>query len=125
MSSKLVTVTFNTHQSTAMVQFYNALGTNLQVQRVDKGGEVYRGVLGNLEVVLHTIQTQNEKQTPRVSLRFELDGIDQIWARIQALPNVDVMMDLENMPSGKSFIVIDPDGHSIEIFEKWPEDSQG
>ena len=86
-----------------------------------------RGLLGNLELVRHNIKLPGEKPTPRVSLRFELQNIDASWDRIKLVPDVNIMMDLESMPSGKSFIVVDPDGHSIEIFEKWKdgEDSAG
>ncbi len=120
MSQALVSVTFNTHQTQLMVDFYRALGCKLDVALINKGGQVHRGVLANVEVVLHSIETAIEKRPPRVSFRFELTGIQEIYHKIKGLPGVDMMMDLENMPSGKSFIAIDPDGHSIEVFERWP-----
>lgn len=124
--SKLVTVTFNTHQIARMVEFYASLGANLLPSAVKRGGNVYRGALGNLELVLHSIEAKNDEQkTPRVSLRFELTQIESLWLKVKALPGADVIMDLESLPTGKSFIVIDPDGHSIEIFEKWDEGATG
>jgi len=127
MSSQLVTVTFSTQNLDLMKEFYNALGANLQVARVDKGSQMLRGQLGSLELILHSIVRPGEKQTPRVSLRFELAGIDEIWKRVKTVPSANVILDLENMPTGKSFVVIDPDGHSIEIFERWKDtaDSKG
>lgn len=121
MSSQLVSVTFNTQNLEPMRDFYNALGANLQASKVNRGGDVLRGLLGNLEVVLHNIKLPGETPTPRVSLRFELQNIDGIWKTVKTLSDVNVMMDLESLPTGKTFIVIDPDGHSIEIFEKWAE----
>lgn len=118
MTSQLVTVTFNTCHLDQMIAFYNALGAHLGEARVNKGGQIFRGVLGNLEVVLHSIENLSESQIPRVSLRFELGNIEEVWKRVKALPYANVILDLEILPSGKSFVVIDPDGHSIEIFER-------
>lgn len=127
MTSQLVTVTFNTSRLDRMVAFYNALGAQLEESRVNKGGQIFRGILGNLEVVLHSIAKPGEAPAPRVSLRFELQSIEAVWGKVKSLPQADIIMDLESMPSGKSFIVIDPDGHSIEIFERWKDqgDSAG
>lgn len=120
MSQQLVAVTFNTYQTQAMVAFYKALGCQLQGAVINKGGQVHRGLLANVEVILRSIETGSEKRTPRISFRFELTGIQEIYQKVLTLPGVDIMMELADMPSGKSFIAIDPDGHSIEIFERWP-----
>lgn len=123
MSAQLVTITFNTRQTAQMVEFYRALGAELRPDTVNKGGAVHRGVLANIELVLHAIPKTGEGAgTPNVSIRFELFGIQQIFDRIRALPGSDIMMDLESMPTGRVFIALDPDGHAIEVFEPFPKD---
>lgn len=119
MVSQLVTITFNSADMARTMAFYNALGANLSLARVNKGAEIYRGHLGNIELVFHSIPVREGGAIPRVSLRFQLVDIDQIWQRLQEIPQVNVVLGLESMPEGRSFIVVDPDGHSIEVFEKW------
>lgn len=123
MSAQLVTITFNTRQTARMVDFYRALGAELRADTVNKGGSVHRGVLANIELVLHSITKSGDQSgTTNVSIRFELFGIQQIYDRVRALPGADIMMDLESMPTGRVFIALDPDGHAIEIFEPFPVD---
>ncbi|MBX3017822.1 MAG: VOC family protein [Bdellovibrionaceae bacterium] len=123
MSAQLVTITFNTRQTARMVDFYRALGAELHPDTVNKGGAVHRGVLANIELVLHSIAKPGDGAgTTNVSIRFELVGIQQIFDRIRALPGADIMMDLESMPTGRVFIALDPDGHAIEVFEPFPAD---
>lgn len=122
--SQLVTITFNTRQTARMVDFYRALGAELRADTVNKGGAVHRGTLANIELVLHAIAKgpAADAGTPDVSIRFELTGIQEIYDRVRALPGADVLMDLEAMPTGRVFIAVDPDGHSVEVFEPFPTD---
>lgn len=123
MSAQLVTITFNTRHTLRMVEFYRALGAQLRADTVNKGGAVHRGSLANIELVLHAIpKGPSDAGTPDISIRFDLVGIDEIFERIRALPDVDILMDLQSMPAGRVFIAVDPDGHSIEVFEAWPAD---
>jgi len=39
--------------------------------------------------------------------------------RVRSCAGVQVVMDIEMMPDGKKAIVLDPDGHSVEIVEAW------
>jgi hypothetical protein len=48
-------------------------------------------------------------------LSFRLSNFDEKLKNVTAVPGVVTMLDPVAMPSGKTAMVLDPDGHSIEL----------
>lgn len=121
MAVRLMTLAFNSGQHEEMVNFYRALGAKLEVKQVNKGTQSYQGTLGELEITIYCFEKRDPAFTPNFSMRFTVDEIDAIMTRLHAVAGASVIMDIEMMTDGKKAIVLDPDGHSIELIQAWSE----
>jgi len=119
MAVRLVTLAFNSGRQEDMVAFYRSLGAELRAKQVSKGGHSYQGNLGNLEITIYSFARREAVAAPNFSMRLEVDEIDSTMERVRSCAGVQVVMDIEMMPDGKKAIVLDPDGHSVEIVEAW------
>lgn len=106
-----------------MVLFYNALGACLEAKQVKVGSASYRGAIGDLEIVLYGIPKKQPPTTPNLSLRFEVKDIDKVMTGLREIPETRIIMDVEMLPDGKKAIVLDPDGHSVELVQSWAQDA--
>ncbi len=100
-----------------MVGFYRSLGAELKAKQVSKGGHSYQGNLGNLEITIYSIPRRETVAEPNFSMRLEVDEIDATMEKVRFCSGVRIVMDIEILPDGKKAIVLDPDGHSVEIVE--------
>ncbi len=121
MSVKLLTLSFNSDQQPAMSAFFESLGAAMTKKQVRAGSEVYKGSLAGVELVIYGIAKKEKAPSPDFSLRIEVAKIEPIVEKLKSVPGVQVVMDIEMMPDGKKAIVLDPDGHSVEIVEAWVE----
>ena len=119
MAVKLVTLAFNSGRQAAMVDFYRALGANLQRKQISKGGESFFGILGNLEIEIYSIAKKASLASPDFSMRFQVLDIAATIQKVKQLPDFEIIMDIEMLPDGKKAIVVDPDGHSVELIQYW------
>lgn len=121
MSIRLKTLSFNSGRQASLVAFYNALGANLVAKKVKAGSESYQGHLQDLEITIYSSSQKAAPATPSFSICFEVDNIGSVMQKLKGLADVQILMDIEQLPYGKTAIVKDPDGHSIEILELWME----
>ncbi len=117
MNAKLTSITLNTPHLEDMLSFYKILGVKFMESKVDKGSQVQRALVGDFEFSLYSINLGSEKPVPRLQLSFEVTNLDEKMAQILRVPNAMSILDPTQMPDGKKAIVLDPDGHSIELRE--------
>jgi lactoylglutathione lyase len=123
---KLVTLSFNTSHLQEMVSFYRAVGAVLDFKTVSKGGSSYQGQLGQLNLVFYEIPKSLEKVSPNFSMKVEVENLQQVMANLQEAADFSshIIMDQEVLPQGKTSILLDPEGHSLELIELWPGEEE-
>lgn len=101
-----------------MLGFYQIIGFQFTASKVDKGSEVYRAHHNSLEFSLYSIKSAEKPATPSLQLGFTVTNLEQIVADLIKIPHVLCVLDPSEMPDGKKAIILDPDGHSIELCEQ-------
>lgn len=104
-----------------MVAFYNALGANLAAKKVSVGSESYRGQLQDVEIAIFGIPKGDRSATPNLAICLEVRDLEATLEKIRALPEAEILMDIELLPHGKTAVLKDPDGNSVELLELWPD----
>ena len=113
----MTSVTVNTANIKALVHFYKTLGLPLESKQVTLGSEIYRAQMGAIELTLFGIRSKEKSLTPPIQLGFIVKDVAAIISKLSEVPNVTVMMEPTDMPDGKKAIVLDPDGHSVELIQ--------
>lgn len=102
-----------------MAQFYKTLGIELIPREVKKGSVTWRGLVGNLELQIYACKKIDPPPVPKISLRFEVANLSDILNKLRLIDGVQIVMDEMQLPDSKSAVVLDPDGHSVELSELW------
>lgn len=102
-----------------MIAFYNALGASLEPKQVKGGGMAFHGKIGQLNLSLFGIAKEHGSLSPNFSMKLEVRDLSSIMQALSQINHVEILMDQESLPEGKLSIVIDPEGHSIELIEPW------
>ncbi|WP_413584673.1 VOC family protein [Bdellovibrio sp. HCB274] len=118
MSLTLTSITINTAQLQNMLKFYSHLGLKFQQTKVDKGSEVHRATHDGVEFSLYSLPAAQKSQTPSLQLGFQITGMEAMVADLVNVPGALLILDPTEMPDGKKAIILDPDGHSIELCQK-------
>ncbi|QLY24272.1 VOC family protein [Bdellovibrio sp. KM01] len=118
MSLVISSITINTGQLQNMLEFYSRVGFKFQMVRVDKGSEVYRAVHDGVEFSLYSLPTAQKAQVPSLQLGFQITELENTVADLAKVPGSLLILDPTEMPDGKKAIILDPDGHSIELCQK-------
>lgn len=120
MALKLITLTINTSDQHRLVSFYESLGLNFSPMKVTIGSEAYKSTLPGFEFVIFGIK-KNDKisSTPNMALRFHVSNLEEVMERVKEVPGAQVVFDAEAMVEGRMAILLDPDGHSVEIIQPW------
>ena len=115
MSLILTSITINTPHLQDMLSFYRLVGFDFKGFKVDKGSEVYRALHGGVEFCLYSIETAQKAKIPSLQLGFSITNLEKTVAELVKIPGAMCILDPTDMPDGKKAIVLDPDGHSIEL----------
>ncbi|MNK19510.1 Glyoxalase-like domain protein [compost metagenome] len=115
MSLVLTSITINTLHLQDMLAFYRIIGFVFNANKVDKGSEVYRAVHDGVEFCLYAIQNPQRSQIPSLQLGFRVTELDRIVGELVKVPGAMCILDPTEMPDGKKAIILDPDGHSLEL----------
>lgn len=118
MSINLKTLTLNTAQLEDMVSFFRAVGVELKQQTVNKGGAVFKGQISGTELNLMSIPRRENKTSPDLAFQLEVHSLTKCESELKKISRVQFIMEITELPHGKMMVVLDPDGHSIEIVEK-------
>ncbi len=125
MPVKLIAITLNTSNLPQQIQFYQALGFDVETVKVSKGSECYRARPKSknkdqnigFEINLFGLKDKKNSVTPIFQLCFLVEELDQVYDKLAAIKGVETLMDPTDMPDGRKAIVKDPDGNSIEIIK--------
>ncbi|MFM6927856.1 MAG: VOC family protein, partial [Bdellovibrio sp.] len=98
-----------------MLDFYRLIGFQFQATKVDKGSEVYRALHDGVEFSLYSIKSAQKSQIPSLQLGFQITELEAIVEKLRNIPGTMCILDPTDMPDGKKSIILDPDGHSIEL----------
>lgn len=100
-----------------MLCFYQIIGFQFTVAKVDKGSEIQRAIHNGVEFSLYSISRAADSVIPRLQLGFKVLELEKAVHNLRAIPGVICVMEPTVMPDGKKAIVLDPDGHAIELSE--------
>lgn len=117
MSLLFTSITINTTQLQGMLGFYRIIGFQFVASKVDKGSEVHRAVHNGVEFSLYNISNPQKSQIPSLQLGFKITDLERTVQQLVNVPGAMCILDPTDMPDGKKAIVLDPDGHSIELCE--------
>ncbi len=115
MSLSISSITLNTPQLQDMLGFYGRLGFSFKTAKVDKGSEVHRATQNGLEFTLYSIETLQRSPVPSLQLGFKVAELEKIVEDLKSVPGVICVLETTEMPDGKKAIVLDPDGHAVEL----------
>jgi catechol 2,3-dioxygenase-like lactoylglutathione lyase family enzyme len=115
MSITFTSITVNTPNLENMLRFYEILGCEFTAVKVDKGGQLHRSSMHGFELSLLSIQHANTAPYPKVMMSFKVDNFDQKMVLLLKVPGVLSLLEPTELPAGKTALVLDPDGHSIEL----------
>lgn len=116
-SVSLTSVIINTAQVKAIVGFYKEIGVAFEQKKVTLGSEIYRAQFDGFEFVIFGVGSKVKSGTPPVQLTFKVSDISAVFKRLADYPQSTVMMEPTEMPDGRKAIVLDPDGHSVELLQ--------
>ena len=100
-----------------MLEFYRIIGFQFKATKVDKGSEVYRAVHNGVEFSLYSIKNVQKSQIPSLQLGFRITDLEKTTDSLRNIAGAMCILDPTDMPDGKKAIILDPDGHSIELVE--------
>lgn len=98
-----------------MLGFYQIIGFTFANNKVDKGSEMHRALHKGVEFSLYSNKNVEASRVPSLQLGFQVTDIDSTVEKLKAVPGAMCILDPTDMPDGKKAIVLDPDGHSIEL----------
>ncbi len=118
MRLELSSITLNTNQLAAMLNFYEVLGCQFKKEQVDKGGVVLKAELGPIEFHLFSVGSSfPQSGAPRMQLALRVQGVSRIVEKLKGQPGVQVLLEPTDMLGEVRSIVLDPDGNSIDLSE--------
>lgn len=115
MSLLITSITINTPHLQDMLGFYEIIGFAFSQIKVDKGSEMHRALHNGVEFSLYANKNVEASRVPSLQLGFHVTDIDACVEKIKNIPGAMCILDPTDMPDGKKAIVLDPDGHSIEL----------
>lgn len=118
MSLLITSITITTPQLQDMLGFYRIIGFQFAAAKVDKGSEIYRAHHNGVEFSLYKTVNAQKSQVPGLQLGFMVSDLAGTVEKLKAISSVTCILDPTEMPDGKKAIMIDPDGHAIELSEK-------
>jgi predicted enzyme related to lactoylglutathione lyase len=99
----------------AAARFYEALGVHLARERHGSGPEHFAGPAGT--VVLEIYPQGNDSDTLVVRLGFRVASLAAVLADVEATGG-SIASPPQNSPWGFRAVVVDPDGHRVELVEE-------
>ncbi len=117
MSLLITSITINTPHLQNMLGFYQIIGFNFSATKVEKGSEMHRALDKGVEFSLYANKNVEVSRVPSLQLGFKVTDLDATVEKLKEIPGVTCVLDPTDMPDGKMAIVLDPDGHAIELVQ--------
>jgi hypothetical protein len=70
-----------------------------------------------VEFSLYSIQSPKKSEIPSLQLGFKITELEKTVGQLTQIPGVMSILDPTHMPDGKKAVILDPDGHAIELIE--------
>ncbi|NUN06391.1 MAG: VOC family protein [Bdellovibrio sp.] len=115
MSLLITSITISTPHLQDMLSFYRIIGFQFTASKVDKGSEMHRATHNAVEFSLYAAANCAKAQVPSLQLGFKISELEKTVEQLTQVPGAMCILDPTDMPDGKKAIVLDPDGHSIEL----------
>jgi lactoylglutathione lyase len=115
MGIEFTSITVNTPNLENMLRFYEILGCHFTEVKVSKGGNLHRSCMHGFELSLLPVQRADTAPYPKVMMSFKVQDFDEKVEKILQIPGVFTMLDPIELPTGRIAMVLDPDGHSVEL----------
>lgn len=117
MSLLITSITINTPQLQNMLGFYQIIGFQFTEMKVDKGSEMHRALHKGVEFSLYANRNVDASRVPSLQLGFQVTDLVATVAKLKEIPGANCILDPTQMPDGMKAVVLDPDGHAIELSE--------
>lgn len=98
-----------------MLSFYEILGVKFDLTKVDKGSQLYRAKLNDVEFVLCEAIGGVYTEIPRLQLSFSVSSCKQTFDKLTSL-GFSCILDPADLQGRQTSIFNDPDGNTVEIF---------
>lgn len=115
MGLHITSITINTSHLQDMLAFYRIIGFQFTASKVEKGSEVLRAEHQGVEFSLYSINNVKNSVIPSLQLGFKITDLDHAIEALIKVPGTVCILGPTDMPDGRKAIVLDPDGHSIEL----------
>jgi len=103
-----------------MTEFYERLGFTFTKQFVKNGGYFYRAQFNGMELVIYKSTGAKWNPAnfmiPKLQVSIVVVGLDQVLKSLKEIRFIPAM-DPTEMDGALRAIVIDPEGHSVELIE--------
>lgn len=76
---------------------------------------MHRATHNAVEFSLYAAANCAKAQVPSLQLGFKISELEKTVEQLTQVPGAMCILDPTDMPDGKKAIVLDPDGHSIEL----------
>jgi len=115
--NQLLAIRINTSNLETMLELFKALGVEFHQKKVSKAGSLFSGMMGSLEVLVSDSLSTRQAGQPLMSVRLQVENLTLIWENIKKISGLETVMDLQDLPDGKTAVVLDPDGRAFELIE--------
>lgn len=115
MSIRFSSITVTTFQLPKMLSFYEILGVQFDLTKVDKGSQLYRAKMNDIEFVLCEAVGGSYTEIPRLQLSFSVSNCEQTSVKLVSA-GFYCILDPADLQGRKTSIFNDPDGNTVEIF---------
>lgn len=117
MKLDIISITINTADLQPMLQFYSELGLQFEHVNVSKGSSVHRSKIEGLEFSIFEITQVSMKSAPSLQLTFKVEDVKSTVEKLLKIDLAMCVLDPIELDGAMKAIILDPDGHSIELIE--------
>ena len=117
MSLNITSITINTADLEPMLSFYSGLGLCFEQVKVSKGSSVHKSQVNGIEFSIFEITQVARKSAPSLQLSFQVCDVKEMVTKLLTIPHVMCVLDPIELEGTMKAIMIDPDGHSVELIE--------
>ncbi len=97
-----------------LIKFYSKIGINLEPDTHDPGGSPhFECDIAGLHLAVFPSNSPSDANT---RIGFDVSNVEQAYAELNKLGS-EMIAPLQDSPWGRRFVVIDPDGRSVEVYQ--------
>lgn len=101
-----------------MLRFYSDIGLQFETVQVSKGGQYYKSYIGAIEFMIYGVAQAERAKYPACQFSIEVDNIETVVTKLSQIEGVSIVLDPILLADGWKAVLMDPDGHSVELISK-------